>query len=347
MPCRSPRSSTKIIYIYHRTVARANLAPFRMPGASIVHAAAFAVGALVGGGAMAVVSARRQQYAPPAPVPTVAPTTQQPVVDVKPGGVTRISSQVASSASVLPPVLKHGSPGTSLVYYRANLGVIAELRELGPVSDQLVRTAYVAGYDRRLRHPAWVRHTAAPSVPYHSHLPADGGASHIGVPREVASRPRVQRGEGRQVELAVRGGPVDTGDVPREATGLLPERVRPGTHVGDSVRTVCEVEGWLRRVLHQGSCCRLQDLSGCHGRDVPADEHRPPSGRRLQQALWDASLHVGAHTDFGLLDWAYLEDWCRRLTSTSADVYVFTIPLYLPKLDSDGKWRIVSIPYDR
>ena len=41
-------------------------------------------------------------------------------------------------------------------------------------------------------------------------------------------------------------------------------------------------------------------------------------------------------------DWAYLEDWCRRLTSTFADVYVFTIPLYLPKLDSDGKWRIVS-----
>lgn len=42
-----------------------------------------------------------------------------------------------------------------------------------------------------------------------------------------------------------------------------------------------------------------------------------------------------------LSDWAYLEDWCRRLTSSFADVYVFTIPLYLPKLESDGKWRVV------
>jgi endonuclease G, mitochondrial len=41
-------------------------------------------------------------------------------------------------------------------------------------------------------------------------------------------------------------------------------------------------------------------------------------------------------------DWAYVEDWCRRLTGTFAEVYVFTVPLYLPKLDSDGKWRIVN-----
>ena len=43
-----------------------------------------------------------------------------------------------------------------------------------------------------------------------------------------------------------------------------------------------------------------------------------------------------------VLDWAYLEDWCRRLANSFADVYVFTVPLYLPKLDSDGKWRVVS-----
>ena len=84
-----------------------------MPGATIVHAAAFAVGALVGGGTMAVVSARRQQ-ATPAAVPAVPPTPPQAVVDVKPGGVTRISPQVASSVGVLPPVLKYGSPGAWL-----------------------------------------------------------------------------------------------------------------------------------------------------------------------------------------------------------------------------------------
>jgi len=38
--------------------------------------------------------------------------------------------------------------------------------------------------------------------------------------------------------------------------------------------------------------------------------------------------------------WAYLEDWCRRLTSSFSDVYVFTIPLYLPRKDPDGKWRV-------
>jgi endonuclease G len=42
------------------------------------------------------------------------------------------------------------------------------------------------------------------------------------------------------------------------------------------------------------------------------------------------------------VDWAYLEDWCRRLTKSFTDVYVFTIPLYLPQKDKDGKSRVVS-----
>jgi DNA/RNA non-specific endonuclease len=42
------------------------------------------------------------------------------------------------------------------------------------------------------------------------------------------------------------------------------------------------------------------------------------------------------------VDWAYLEDWCRRLTKSFPDVYVFTIPLYLPQKDKDGKSRVVS-----
>src|SRR6202044_519283 len=33
---------------------------------------------------------------------------------------------------------------------------------------------------------------------------------------------------------------------------------------------------------------------------------------------------------------------CRRLTGSFSDVYIFTVPLYLPKLESDGKWRVVS-----
>ncbi|CED82610.1 mitochondrial nuclease [Phaffia rhodozyma] len=39
--------------------------------------------------------------------------------------------------------------------------------------------------------------------------------------------------------------------------------------------------------------------------------------------------------------WAYLEEWCRKLTNEFSDVYVFTIPLYLPtKSLADGKWRV-------
>lgn len=44
-----------------------------------------------------------------------------------------------------------------------------------------------------------------------------------------------------------------------------------------------------------------------------------------------------------ILDWAYLEDWCRKLTNNFEDVYVFTVPLYLPRLEADGKWRVVRI----
>ena len=44
-------------------------------------------------------------------------------------------------------------------------------------------------------------------------------------------------------------------------------------------------------------------------------------------------------------DWAYLEEWCRRLTDKFSDVYVFTVPLYLPKQGADGKWRVVCILY--
>ena len=48
------------------------------------------------------------------------------------------------------------------------------------------------------------------------------------------------------------------------------------------------------------------------------------------------------HTKYHV-DWAYLEDWCRRLTGPFQDVYVFTVPLYLPRLESDGKWRVVGL----
>jgi endonuclease G len=38
--------------------------------------------------------------------------------------------------------------------------------------------------------------------------------------------------------------------------------------------------------------------------------------------------------------WAHFEDFCRRLTSFYPSVRIVTGPLYLPKRDVDGKWRV-------
>jgi endonuclease G len=38
--------------------------------------------------------------------------------------------------------------------------------------------------------------------------------------------------------------------------------------------------------------------------------------------------------------WAHLEDFCRRLTSSYPSVRIVTGPLYLPKKEADGKWRV-------
>ncbi|KAG5437837.1 hypothetical protein PCANB_000552 [Pneumocystis canis] len=38
--------------------------------------------------------------------------------------------------------------------------------------------------------------------------------------------------------------------------------------------------------------------------------------------------------------WAYFEAFCRNLVSKYSSVYIITGPLYLPKKDSDGKWRV-------
>jgi endonuclease G, mitochondrial len=38
--------------------------------------------------------------------------------------------------------------------------------------------------------------------------------------------------------------------------------------------------------------------------------------------------------------WAHFEDFCRRLTSFYPSVRIITGPLYLPKRDVDGKWKV-------
>ena len=38
--------------------------------------------------------------------------------------------------------------------------------------------------------------------------------------------------------------------------------------------------------------------------------------------------------------WAHFEDFCRRLTGRYPSVRIVTGPLYLPKKEADGKWRV-------
>lgn len=38
--------------------------------------------------------------------------------------------------------------------------------------------------------------------------------------------------------------------------------------------------------------------------------------------------------------WAHFEDFCRRLTTRYPSVRIVTGPLYLPKKEADGKWRV-------
>ena len=106
-----------------------------MPSSTILHAACFAVGALVGGG---VATAIGRNNTVPRPVPMPVPTSEsvkEPIVGVQLGGAPKLST-----------------PGT-LIKAESQL---LEYGHPGPISDLLVRKAYVAAYDRRLRHPAWV-----------------------------------------------------------------------------------------------------------------------------------------------------------------------------------------------
>lgn len=67
----------------------------------------------------------------------------------------------------------------------------------------------------------------------------------------------------------------------------------------------------------------------------------PQVGDGFNRHCITVDWHV-VECSYSNLDWAYLEHFCRRLTSSFSDVFVFTIPLYLPKLETDGKWRVVS-----
>ncbi|EMD38664.1 hypothetical protein CERSUDRAFT_113839 [Gelatoporia subvermispora B] len=235
-----------------------------MPSSTIMHAAVFAVGAIVGGGVATAVSSRRRQVPMTPPVAVKATDSPSPLVDVQQSGATAL--QTMSPVMMDTAVLKYGNPG--------------------PLSDQLVRRAYVAGYDRRLRHPAWT-------------------AEHL----TLASLGK----------SALEGAP-------------------PADEAGDRGKSAFTEDESIPALFR----AKLQDYfrSGYdRGHMVPAADAKASQAAMDETfLLTNIAPQVGA--GFNRHYWAYLEDWCRRLTASFSDVYVFTVPLYLPKQDPDGKWRV-------
>lgn len=81
-----------------------------MPSTTIVRAAFFAVGALVGGGvATAIGTAKRKDTISP------AQTLPTPVLDVQPSGSPRISVPEGALTKVDLPLMKYGHPGVSCI----------------------------------------------------------------------------------------------------------------------------------------------------------------------------------------------------------------------------------------
>ncbi|GJE86802.1 DNA/RNA non-specific endonuclease [Phanerochaete sordida] len=236
-----------------------------MPSSTILHAACFAVGAIVGGG---VATALSRSNAPQRPVAVPVPTSEsvrQPIVQVHPTGMPQLS-QPGTLVKAESQLLKYGHPG--------------------PISDLLVRKAYVAAYDRRLRHPAWT-------------------AEHLTL-ASLGKSPLEARPSAEETGDRSKSQFVEDESVPAMFRAKLADYFRSGYDRGHMV---------------------------------------PAADAKISQEAMDETFlltniapQVGA--GFNRHYWAYLEDWCRRLTGNFADVYVFTVPLYLPKLDGDGKWRV-------
>ncbi|TFK42797.1 hypothetical protein BDQ12DRAFT_598157 [Crucibulum laeve] len=169
-----------------------------------------------------------------------------------------------SVASSLSPVLRYGNPG--------------------PIVDSLVRKAYVAAYDRRLRHPAWTaEHLTRASLSRSNVIP----------PSEDA----VDRSKSTFVEDL---------SVPAMFRAKLQDYFRSGYD---------------------------------RGHMVPAADAKS-SQEAMNETFLLSNIAPQVGDGFNRHYWAYLEEWCRRLTGPFQDVYVFTVPLYLPRKEADGKWRI-------
>ncbi|KAI9637460.1 uncharacterized protein MKK02DRAFT_23974 [Dioszegia hungarica] len=171
----------------------------------------------------------------------------------------------------------------------------------GPIPDIVKRAAYTAAYDRRMKHPAWTaEHLTAASL---SRTAPASAPNANPIPLETA----------RAADTA----PVVKGD--RSKSTFMED-----ADVPEAFRA------------------RLQDYfkSGYdRGHMVPAADAKI-SQQAMNETFYLTNIAPQVGDGFNRHYWAYLEDFCRRLTTNFEDVYVFTVPLYLPTQQPDGKWRV-------
>ncbi|KAF9517237.1 hypothetical protein BS47DRAFT_1326577 [Hydnum rufescens UP504] len=217
-----------------------------MSTTTLVHFVVFGAGAVLGAGIASQVN-RNWRVPPSVPLPPAS-----------------VVEKLPSTRDDLGPVLKYSSPG--------------------PIFDVLRRKAYVAAYDRKLRHPAWTaEHLTASSLPRGSDGP-DG-------------KPHADRGKSVFVEDEI---------IPVAFRARLTDYFRSGYD---------------------------------RGHMVPAADAKA-SQDAMDETFLLSNIAPQVGSGFNRHYWAYLEHWCRTLTSQYSDVFVFTIPLYLPQQSADGKWRV-------
>ncbi|KIY66255.1 hypothetical protein CYLTODRAFT_444806 [Cylindrobasidium torrendii FP15055 ss-10] len=219
---------------------------------SLFQAAVFAAGAVVGSGVTALVNRKTAK--------PIALDSPLPIVSIGANGETSISA-----TPVLPPVLKYGNPG--------------------PIADPIVRRAYVAAYDRRLRHPAWTA----------EHL----NLAHLG-------KSMLEPSDSTESGDRTKSQFMEDDSIPPQFRAKLSDYFRSGYD---------------------------------RGHMVPAADAKL-SQEAMNETFYLSNMAPQVGEGFNRHYWAYLEDWCRRLTGSFADVYVFTVPLYLPQKGPDGKWRV-------
>ncbi|KDQ13148.1 hypothetical protein BOTBODRAFT_33762 [Botryobasidium botryosum FD-172 SS1] len=230
-----------------------------MSTSTALRLAFFGAGAAIGAGAAAILS---RQKPSPSTVHTL-PAPAAPQGERLPDAILRTGPTgglvVQDGLPVSKDVLRYGSPG--------------------PIADIITRKAYVAGYDRRLRHPSWTaEHLTASSI---TRSPGGGG---------------------------------DRGNSTFKEDELIPVPFR--ARLADYFRS-----GYDR------------------GHMVPAADAKS-SQEAMDETFFLTNIAPQVGAGFNRHYWAYLEEWCRRLTGTFADVYVFTVPLYLPRQNAEGKWHV-------